>query len=58
MPISIDLESRLTWEQLKLILHVNQRYLEDQNGLDHCKNCGTDFTWLIKQIEGLVKKVK
>ena len=47
-----------SWEALKKVLLATQAQFEDRNGLDYCKNCGTDFRELIKDIDLLFQQQK
>lgn len=42
------------WEPLKKHFREIQKELEERNGLDHCKNCGTDYKVLEETIEQLL----
>ena len=48
----------LTWEEIKDELLACQQDCYEVNGMNTCKNCGTDFIELIKDVEWLLDQPK
>ncbi len=44
------------WKQLKAYLLAMDEAMNAWNGLDHCKNCGTNFKELIERIEKILNQ--